>query len=88
MTLFRKNRDRKWACSVLFLISMIIISGTGLTGNAQTKTDQASSYNIERIKLLSNLLKLSLNRYARLCQDEAEGKDIRKEVVPLLAQYC
>ncbi|QTA86500.1 hypothetical protein [Desulfonema magnum] len=85
MTLFKKNGDRKWTCSVFFLISVIIISGTGVTGNAQTETGRASSYDIERIKLLSNLLKLSLKRYAQLRQDEAEGKDVRTEVVPLLA---
>jgi len=69
---------------VCFLISIILISGTAIAGQEEAEKKHRVFSDTDLLRETGYLLKLRLDEYAKLCEDETEGKHVRDKMIPLL----
>lgn len=67
-----------------FLITIILINGAFIAAQEGAEKKHREFSDADLLKEMSYLLRQRLDEYARLCEDEADGKPVREKMIPLL----
>ncbi len=84
MSLEKDESEKAIRRFICFLIAIVLINGVAIAGQEGAEKKHRFFSGTDILQEMGYLLKLRLDEYAKLCEDEAEGKHVREKMIPLL----